>query len=546
MTQNDLPPPNIAWPKVGPPKFRRLLPNQQNCDEDKLAMERSQTRFLFMTNIIDDESDVAELFSMGENTEHDDDANKPGSADDGRSLNDYEDVLNPHLVQDAIRNALQPFCTSKEGLMYPLEVFLIPKQSSKAAFKYCHIGTRSTQDVQMLINEIQGKQIDLQISLGSASEGIDKKVVTIKTGKLFVDHAAITQRCEAKLRLKGEVEKGQPPRPECTSTTDSIVVPGLVLVKDFVSSDEERAMIAVLNGPNAPWAPSQSNFSKTGSVKRRVQHYGYVFDYETADVLRERNIDDANNDNLKACCPPMPSLPDDGSTKWNSDEIDSFSEDCTKEGRGWDVLAVVIERVRRYEFEDNDSKKESKDGKDTSFIRRSTLKFPHLNQMTVNEYKRGQGIGSHIDTKSAFSDGLISVSLGADCVMEFTEKTIGMKKLVHLPPRSLLLMSGPARYSWEHTIVSRGTDYVNGKVIPRKTRTSLTLRTAISLPDANNAVYPLQLVESNKYPPKWENSVDPGTDNGIVTPLTEKQHVHAVYDAIAKQWHHTRGKTEVI
>jgi alkylated DNA repair dioxygenase AlkB len=131
----------------------------------------------------------------------------------------------------------------------------------------------------------------------------------------------------------------------------------------------------------------------------------------------------------------------------------------------------------------------------------TTTIYPDLNQMTVNEYKRGEGIGSHVDTKSAFSDGLISVSLGADAVMEFKEQSIGTKKLVYLPPRSIILMSGPARYSWEHMIVSQGTDFANGKLIPRKTRTSLTLRTAITLPDTNSITRPLDLVESNKFPP---------------------------------------------
>ena len=28
----------------------------------------------------------------------------------------------------------------------------------------------------------------------------------------------------------------------------------------------------------------------------------------------------------------------------------------------------------------------------------------------------------------------------------------------------------------------------------------------------------------------------------LVTPATERKHVHAVYDAIATQWHNTRGK----
>ncbi len=527
VTQNELPPPNIAWPKVGPPKFRRLLPNQSNnSDEEKLAYERSQTRFLFMTNIIDEQYD--------------------------ESTNDDESdisIIDPPLLQDAIRNALQPYCTSKESQMYPLEIFLIPnKQASKSAYKYCHIGTRSSQDVQSLINAIQGKQIELQISMKTTNN-----IITIKTGKLFLDHAAITQRCEAKLRLKGTKAKGEPPRPECTSTTKSIIVPGLKVIQDFCSMEEEQSMLAVLNGPNAPWAPQQSNFSKTGSVKRRVQHYGYVFDYETADVLRDRN-DGVYGGNSKACCPPMPSLPDDASSTWSNDELNVFSENCVKEGLGWDVLASIVERVRRYEFSrkqgDDETTISNDDGGETSVVEQqsNSIKFPYVNQMTVNEYKRGQGIGSHIDTKSAFSDGLISVSLGADCVMEFTEQNTGTKKLVHLPPRSLLLMSGPARYSWEHMIVSRGTDCVDGKVIPRNTRTSLTLRTAITLPDNNkSATQPLTLVESSKFPPCWGNQHEKLTEEeGITTPEMERQHVHAVYDAIAKQWHHTRGKRGVL
>ena len=34
-------------------------------------------------------------------------------------------------------------------------------------------------------------------------------------------------------------------------------------------------------------------------------------------------------------------------------------------------------------------------------------------QMTVNEYKPGHGIPPHIDTHSAFEDGIVSVSLGS-------------------------------------------------------------------------------------------------------------------------------------
>ena len=91
--------------------------------------------------------------------------------------------------------------------------------------------------------------------------------------------------------------------------------------------------------------------------------------------------------------------------------------------------------------------------------------YPDINQLTLNEYTPGQGIGSHVDTKSAFGDGLLSLTLSGGIVMEF--RRVGdpsTKKLVYLPPRSLVLMSGGARHRWEYMIVSRSTDTVDGFV----------------------------------------------------------------------------------
>ena len=144
-----------------------------------------------------------------------------------------------------------------------------------------------------------------------------------------------------------------------------------------------------------------------------------------------------------------------------------------------------------------------------------------------------------------------------------------------------MLLSGDARYKWEHMIVSRMTDTVDGTVLPRKMRVSLTLRTALSLPKEGEgrrqeAVSPLPHYESSSFPPRWgqlsdaaaaaaaaaataesqngngssnnTSSLPHNTDNrsDLVTPATESKHVHAVYDAIATQWHHTRGKRGVL
>jgi alkylated DNA repair dioxygenase AlkB len=48
--------------------------------------------------------------------------------------------------------------------------------------------------------------------------------------------------------------------------------------------------------------------------------------------------------------------------------------------------------------------------------------FKDINQVTVNEYIPGIGIGPHIDTESAFADGILSITLKSGCTMEFREQ----------------------------------------------------------------------------------------------------------------------------
>lgn len=59
-------------------------------------------------------------------------------------------------------------------------------------------------------------------------------------------------------------------------------------------------------------------------------------------------------------------------------------------------------------------------------------------------------------------------------------KQAGKKATILLPPRSLLIMSGEARYAWSHAICPRHTDIIeteNGITIqPRETRISFTFR----------------------------------------------------------------------
>lgn len=100
-------------------------------------------------------------------------------------------------------------------------------------------------------------------------------------------------------------------------------------------------------------------------------------------------------------------------------------------------------------------------------------------QVTANVYEPGHGIPSHYDTHSAFDDPIVSVSLLSDVVMEFKDGANSARIApVLLKSKSLCLIQGESRYRWKHGIVNRkyDVDPRTNRVVPRKTRVSLTLR----------------------------------------------------------------------
>jgi alkylated DNA repair dioxygenase AlkB/SAM-dependent methyltransferase len=512
ITDKPLPTDRCFWPRSNPPQFRRLL--HDRGDDEK---ERSETRFVYVTGLID---------------------NNITTTTPTESSSDWWN--NPYDVYQAMR---QVFGTD-------VEIFLPKKQNKQQQrIQSCQLGFRSAEEAQNIVQKFQGVIVSWELNNNNK----------LNSGELFLDYATVTKKSKAK--QQGEYEKGEASRPDCTSTTDHVHIPGLVVVENFLNEAEEELLVAILTGPQAPWAPQQSNMSQTGSVKRRVQHYGYVFDYKTADVLRRGAEEESGKLDPDANCPPLPSINNDNTCDSNS----SMDNDLlVKEGKGWDLLAQIIEKTRQHEFDicPNESNNNLNNIENADQIDPNPTKkmmFSDLNQMTLNQYKTGEGIGSHVDTPSAFGDGLISISLNSGIVMEFQKVAAGnddddgnklspknIKKLVYLPRRSLVLMSGACRYEWEHQIVTRRTDTHNGVVIPRGLRVSLTLRTALSLKGT-----PLPRFESNMFPPVW--GIDDEKRNGstmdsnaLVTPNTERDHVHAVYDAIATQWHHTRGKRGVL
>lgn len=184
-----------------------------------------------------------------------------------------------------------------------------------------------------------------------------------------------------------------------------IPIKGLHYIPDFISEGEHKEIWDAINKEN--WLDD---------LKRRVQHYGYKYDY------KKRSLDYSMY---------IGAIP-----QWTN-----F------------VAERIVEKGYMRELPD---------------------------QVIVNEYLPGQGIADHIDCEPCFEDTIVSLSLGSPCVMDFKNKEDKKDKYeVLLEPKSLVVITDEARYKWTHGISSREKDKWLGKIIHRKTRISLTFRKVI-------------------------------------------------------------------
>jgi alkylated DNA repair dioxygenase AlkB len=102
-------------------------------------------------------------------------------------------------------------------------------------------------------------------------------------------------------------------------------------------------------------------------------------------------------------------------------------------------------------------------------------RFPE--NSVINEYIPPLGIGPHRDY-GAFGPTVACVSLGSDVVMDFTHPERGQRVAIHVPARSLWIITGEARSQWQHGIASRLSDVIGGERRRRGRRISITFRTA--------------------------------------------------------------------
>eukprot|EP00756_Hemistasia_phaeocysticola_P047950 Hpha_TRINITY_DN223_c0_g1::TRINITY_DN223_c0_g1_i1::g.83775::m.83775/K10770/ALKBH8; alkylated DNA repair protein alkB homolog 8 len=100
-----------------------------------------------------------------------------------------------------------------------------------------------------------------------------------------------------------------------------------------------------------------------------------------------------------------------------------------------------------------------------------------LSQLTVNEYKPGQGIAPHVDCLKTIGTPLITVSLGAAVPMSFAHPPTGRRLEIVLERGSACVMTEASRTEWTHSIAKRVSDPgCDGKPVRRGMRVSLTFR----------------------------------------------------------------------
>lgn len=140
----------------------------------------------------------------------------------------------------------------------------------------------------------------------------------------------------------------------------------------------------------------------------------------------------------------------------------------------------------------------------------SLAKRGQARQIILNHYRPGEGISPHVDLLKRYGDGIIGVSLHSGCVMNFAKIHSGAdtdtnsgnstqfgkrctrqmsssredhnKAYIYLPARSVIVLSGEARYEWSHGIDKFRSDLVESvdgasvDCIPRVERISITYR----------------------------------------------------------------------
>lgn len=179
---------------------------------------------------------------------------------------------------------------------------------------------------------------------------------------------------------------------------------GLLYMREFTTVDEHRALLEAID--QSSWLTD---------LKRRVQHYGYKYDYKAHAVTNDAYLG----------------------------ELPEWIKPLAKRLHDQRIFQALPDQV------------------------------------IVNEYEPGQGISAHVDCVPCFGGTIASLTLDSGAMMQFQNVLDGRKEELYLQERSLVVLSGAARYEWTHAIPGRKSDIVNGLKLERTRRVSLTFRSVV-------------------------------------------------------------------
>lgn len=169
---------------------------------------------------------------------------------------------------------------------------------------------------------------------------------------------------------------------------------GLMTLHDFISEDEEAALVRHLDAASPGWCATLSK------GRRRHQEFGVPYNSKASDgfVVEE---------------PAGPRRP--------PGELPAF-------------LSTVTARLR-------------------SSLR--CLSNFEPNQVTCNEYLRslGNSLGAHYDDRRLSGEYIVTLSLLSDAGMVFDQESSSSMVVAPMPRRSCHILSGESRYHWRHAVL---------------------------------------------------------------------------------------------
>ena len=223
------------------------------------------------------------------------------------------------------------------------------------------------------------------LATASITQRIRRPLVAKHEHPLSVPETGASKPKRASLDKPKAIKK---PSKRGKASTQPIAAPlGLTLLQNFISPKEEEVLLATID--SLEW---------DRSMKRRVQHYGWRYDYKAREV------------NPKNYLGPLP--------VWAK----GLAERLLK-------LQVFSE-------------------------------LP--DQVIVNNYDGNQGITKHIDCPECFNGPIVTISLLETWDMVFTRKLendTSERFVQALPQRSAAVLAGEARSDWYHEIPGRKSEH---------------------------------------------------------------------------------------